>query len=126
MPRTPLPNGVGVQGRGRALSNVPLTQDANSLAALQERKQSLLAAAEYRPMRAIVSVTPAGAAKFDEMPDQDGEAAFAVEIGEAARSGAAPWRRRGGGHDAVGACEMRDLPSSLTAATGAVLPVDHL
>ena len=30
-PRTPLPNGVGVQGRGRALSNVPLTQDSNSL-----------------------------------------------------------------------------------------------
>ena len=37
-PRTPLPNGVGIQGRGRALSNVSLTNDANSLAALQERK----------------------------------------------------------------------------------------
>ena len=38
-------------------------------------------------MRAIVSVTPAGAAKFDEMPDrdnyaagEDGEAAFAVDM----------------------------------------------
>ena len=70
-PRTPLPNGVGVQGRGRALSNVALTQDANSLAALQQRKQSLLAAAEFRPMCAVVAVTPAGAAKFDEMPDRD-------------------------------------------------------
>jgi len=86
-PRTPLPNGVGIQGRGRALSNVPLTNDANSLTALQERKQSLLAAAEFRPMRAIVSVTPAGAAKFDEMPDrdnyaagEDGEAAFAADM----------------------------------------------
>lgn len=38
-PMSPLPNGVGVQGRGRALSNVPLTQDTNSLAALQERKR---------------------------------------------------------------------------------------
>ena len=86
-PATPLPNGVGVQGRGRALSNVPLTNDANSLAALQERKQSLLAAAEFRPMRSIVAVTPAGAAKFDEMPDRDdyaagddGEVAFAADM----------------------------------------------
>ena len=66
-----LPNGVGILGRGRAAVNVPLTADGDGVQALQERRQSLLAKADFRPMRAVISVAPAGAGKFDGMPDRD-------------------------------------------------------
>ena len=60
-----LPNGVGIQGRGRAAMNTPLVNGSNSLKALQDCRQSLMASAEFGPMRAVVAVAPAGAAKFD-------------------------------------------------------------
>ena len=82
-----LPNGVGIQGRGRAAMNIVLEPDSNSLVAMQERQQSLLAAAEFRSMRTVLSVSPAGAGKFDDMPDRDdymlgtnGEAQFASDV----------------------------------------------
>jgi hypothetical protein len=81
-----LPNGVGILGRGRAAVNMPLRADGDGVQALQERRQSLLAKADFRPMRAVISVAPAGAGKFDGMPDRDdyedgpdGEAAWARE-----------------------------------------------
>ena len=47
----------------------------------------MLAAAEFRPTRKVVAVAPAGAGKFDSMPDRDdyaagaeGEAAFARDF----------------------------------------------
>ena len=82
-----LPNGVGIQGRGRATMNAPLADGSNCVAAMQQRRQSLLAAAEFRPTRKVVAVAPAGAGKFDGMPDRDeyaagaeGEAAFARDF----------------------------------------------
>ena len=82
-----LPNGVGIQGRGRATINAPLADGSNCVAAMQQRRQSLLAAAEFRPTRKVVAVAPAGAGKFDGMPDRDeyaagaeGEAAFARDF----------------------------------------------
>ena len=66
-----LPNGVGIQGRGRASMNGRLSDGINCVAAMQERQQSLLAAAEFRPARAVVAVAAAGAGKFDGMPDRD-------------------------------------------------------
>ena len=66
-----LPNGVGIQGRGRAAMNMPIADGENCVAAMQERRQSLLAAAEFRPTRAVLAVAPAGAGKFDGMPDRD-------------------------------------------------------
>ena len=82
-----LPNGVGIQGRGRAGMNIRLSNGGNCVAAMQQRKQSLMAAAEFRSSRRMVSVAAAGAGKFDEMPDRDdypagatGEAAFARDF----------------------------------------------
>lgn len=66
-----LPNGVGIQGRGRAAMNGQLSESTNCVAAMQERQQSLLAAAEFRSARAVVAVTAAGAGNFDAMPDRD-------------------------------------------------------
>ena len=74
-------------GRGRAAVNMPLRADGDGVQALQERRQSLLAKADFRPMRAVISVAPAGAGKFDGMPDRDdyedgpdGEAAWARDL----------------------------------------------
>eukprot|EP00316_Scyphosphaera_apsteinii_P017197 CAMPEP_0119303648 /NCGR_PEP_ID=MMETSP1333-20130426/5050_1 /TAXON_ID=418940 /ORGANISM="Scyphosphaera apsteinii, Strain RCC1455" /LENGTH=189 /DNA_ID=CAMNT_0007306379 /DNA_START=84 /DNA_END=655 /DNA_ORIENTATION=- len=68
-----LPNGVGIQGRGRAAMNGPLKNEKNSLPALQERRQSLLAAADF-----VLKVAPAGAGMFDGFPDRNDYSAGAV------------------------------------------------
>ena len=80
-----LPNGVGIMGRGRAAVNAPLKNDGDTVLALQERRMSLLSEAYFRPMRAVVPVAPAGAGKFDGMPDRDDYPAG--EAGEAEWSG---------------------------------------
>ena len=51
-----LPNGVGVMGRGRAAVNAPLTNDGQTVQALQDRRLSLLSKAEFRPLSAVVPV----------------------------------------------------------------------
>ena len=66
-----LPNGVGVVGHGRALVNAPLLNDGDGVQALQDRRQSLMSKADFRPMRAVVVMAPAGAGKFDGMPDRE-------------------------------------------------------
>ena len=76
-----VPNGVGIMGRGRAAVNAPLKNDGDGVQALQERRLSLLSKADFRPMRAVVSVAPAGVGNFDGMPDRDEYAAG--EAGEA-------------------------------------------
>ena len=88
-----LPNGVGVMGRGRAVVNAPLRNDGDGVQALQERRQSLMSKADFRPMRAVVSVAPAGAGKFEGMPDrdeyqegEDGEADWARDLERFAES----------------------------------------
>ena len=65
-----LPNGVGIQGRGRAAMNAPMADGTNCVAAMQQRRQSLLAAAEFRRTQTVIAVAPAGAGKFDGMPDR--------------------------------------------------------
>ena len=64
-----LPNGVGIQGRGRAGMNSSMADGSHCVAAMQQRRQSLLAAAEFRPTRSVVTVATAGAGKFDGMPE---------------------------------------------------------
>ena len=66
-----LPNGVGTQGRGRSGMNSPLANGSDCVVAMQQRRQSLLAAAEYRQTRTVIVLTTAGAGKFDGMPDRD-------------------------------------------------------
>ena len=69
-----LPNGVGIQGRGRSAMNGPIGMSSGSdcVAALQQRGcNSLMAAADYRPMKKVLPLAPAGAGKFAEMPDRD-------------------------------------------------------
>ena len=66
-----LPNGVGTQGRGRSGMNSPLANGSDCVVAMQQRRQSLLAAAEYRPTRTVIVLATAGAGKFDGMPDRD-------------------------------------------------------
>ena len=49
-----LPNGVGIQGRGRSAMNGPIGMSSglDCVAALQQRGcNSLMAAADYRPMK---------------------------------------------------------------------------
>ena len=82
-----MPNGVGIQGRGRAGMNSPLENGSDCVVAMQQRRQSLLAAAEYRPTRSVIVLATAGAGKFDGMPDRDdypkgseGEAQFALDV----------------------------------------------
>ena len=76
-----LPNGVGIQGCGRAAMNAPMADGSNCVAAMaaatQQRRQSLLAAAEFRRTQTVIAVSPAGAGKFDGMPDRDDYAAGA-------------------------------------------------
>ena len=82
-----LPAGVGIMGRGRSAVNARLTSDGTTVEALQRRRLSLLAKAEFRPMRSVVAVAPAGAGNFDGMPDRsayaegpEGEEAWARAI----------------------------------------------
>ena len=82
-----MPNGVGTQGRGRSGMNSPLANGSDCVVAMQQRRQSLLAAAEYRPTRTVIVLTTAGAGKFDGMPDRElypqgseGEAQFAFDV----------------------------------------------
>ena len=46
-----LPNGVGIQGRGRSAMNGPMSSGSYCVATLQQRRNSLMAAADYRPMK---------------------------------------------------------------------------
>ena len=62
-----LPNGVGIQSRGRAGINSPLANGSDCVVAMQQRRQSLLAAAEYRPTRSVIVLATAGAGNFNGM-----------------------------------------------------------
>ena len=66
-----LSNGVGVQGRGRSAMNGQMFSGSDCVAALQQRRNSWMAAADYRPMKKVLPLAPAGAGKFAEMPDRD-------------------------------------------------------
>ena len=88
-----LPAGVGIMGRGRSAVNARLTSDGSTVEALQRRRLSLLSKAEFRPMRSVVGVAPAGAGNFDGMPDRsvyaegpDGEEAWARDMSAFAAS----------------------------------------
>ena len=80
-------------GRGRSAVNARLTSDGSTVEALQRRRLSLLSKAEFRPMRSVVGVAPAGAGNFDGMPDRsdyaegsDGEEAWARDMSAFAAS----------------------------------------
>ena len=62
-----MPNGVGIQSRGRAGINSPLANGSDCVVAMQQRRQSLLAAAEYRPTRSVIVLATAGAGNFNGM-----------------------------------------------------------
>ena len=49
--------------------NTPL-QLGGAVKNLEERKASLLAAAEFRPTHRVVAVAPVGTGKLDEAPDR--------------------------------------------------------
>ena len=51
--------------------NGPMSSGSDCVAALQQRRNSLMAVADYRPMKKVLSLAPAGAGKFAEMPDRD-------------------------------------------------------
>ena len=64
-----VPLGTRKLGRGRAAMNTPL-QLGGAVKNLEERKASLLAAAEFRPTHRVVAVAPVGTGKLDEAPDR--------------------------------------------------------
>ena len=64
------PAGARKLGRGRAARNAPLLL-SGGVQSIEDRKASLMAAAEYRPMHRCTAVGPAGSGKLDEMPDSD-------------------------------------------------------
>ena len=51
--------------------NGPMSSGSDCVAALQQRRNSWMAAADYRPMKKVLPLAPAGAGKFAEMPDRD-------------------------------------------------------
>ena len=65
------PVGACLLGRGRAARNAPLSTEGSCVSTLQQRKQSLAEAAEFRSLRDISAVSPAGAGRLDEMPERE-------------------------------------------------------
>jgi hypothetical protein len=59
------PMGCRTLGRGKASMNSPLKL-GGSVQAMEDRKASLMAAAEFRPSAKMTAVAPAGTGKLDE------------------------------------------------------------
>jgi hypothetical protein len=63
------PEGACTGDRGRAAMNAPI-QLGGGVQNVEDRKSSLMEAAEFRPTQKVTSVAPTGAGKLDELPDR--------------------------------------------------------